>query len=204
MSRGEAYVAPSGVFRLLADWPNAAPSAPKAGALVARDTRLHDRIWSRIDGRGGFQAKPDQLEIEPHPVLDWRDFPVMLDYYLSGHGRLPNLKPLPTEAGLRNIACCAGWTTRPGIATVRIPGDNSNWGTWARVFLSFTQGGMIDGSGCLIAYQRQHQRYEHGPVYSFALCEHRKQTGAGARPMYGWHPGRCIRCGLDMTVDSSD
>lgn len=199
---GDAYVAPRDVIRLTADWPGNHPSHPKAGDLVVRHRLDPNRLWSRMDGHGGAQATIDALEYEAYPALTWRDFQAMLDFYLSGRAVLPNLKAMEVEDGLSTIASAASMICRQWISTVRLPGFKSNWGTWARTFLGTTQGGVLDGTGVLIAYRRYMQP---GPqIFRFALCEHRKQVGPGANPMRGWHPGHCIRCGLNMSVDSSD
>lgn len=64
-------------------------------------------------------------------------------------------------------------------------------GVWTQFFLN-----VSDGSGYALIY---------GPcAVRFAICKHQKRTGAGANPSRGWHPGHCIKCGLDMSVDSGD
>lgn len=208
------FVAPRQIVRLLSDWGEGLPEnigrqgMPKAGALIRLDERPRYPgtpllARSGMDGHG-FARKPEDLHYEVNPALTWRDFDTLLAFYLRGGAPLPNLGAIDVADGLRYIAASGGLGVWPTIATVKVPGDKSNWGTWARVFLGYTQGGKLDGTGCLIAYQRKGDTSPHGPIWRFKLCDHSVVTGSGARPQRGWHPARCSRCGLDLTVDSSD
>lgn len=202
----DALVAPAGIARLSAPWPwenknFARPSdLPEVGALVRIGARGNaDLVPSRLDGYG-YAAKASDLELEMHPPLSWMDFPALLEYYLHGAAILPNLQLADQRQGLNAIAAGAGMSAWPRIAHVKLPGDT--YTRWARVFLSHTQSGNVDGSGYLLAYARGPQ--DMPQVWRFALCAHTKAIGAGARPELGWHPGSCTRCGLNMTVDSGD
>lgn len=206
----DAFVAPPGCFRLEADWPdphgrNPAHTShpPLAGALVWAFLPSRDRIWSK-PANGGFSRRPDELQLCPNPALTWRDIPDLLAFYLSGKAQLPNLKAADTAEALNRIAAGAGMAPWPGVAHVKLPDDRSSWGTWARVFLHTTQGGSYTGAGLLIAHRPSHTRFECGPIFSFALCDHRIVEGAGANHMHGWHPSSCTRCGLNTSVDSGD
>lgn len=206
VKQSDALVAPANIARLTAPWPwenknVARPSdLPEKGSLVRIGARSNaDLVPSRMDGYG-YAAKAADLELEMHPPLTWRDFPALLEYYLHGAALLPNMRLADQRRGLNAIACGAGLSAWPHIAHVKLPGDN--YTRWARVFLSYTQGGKVDGTGYLLAYERGPQ--DMPQVWWFALCAHEKAVGAGARPSYGWHPGRCTRCGLNMTVDSGD
>lgn len=206
VKRNDALVAPAGIARLAAPWPwenknFARPSdLPAVGALVRIGARGNSELVpSRLDGCG-YAAKASDLELELHPPLTWRDFPALLEYYLRGGANLPNLQLADQRQGLNAIACAAEMTAWPNIAHVKLPGDR--YTRWARVFLSYTQSGAVDGTGYLLAYARGPQ--DMPQVWRFALCAHVKKEGAGARPSYGWHPGSCTRCGLNMTVDSGD
>jgi hypothetical protein len=92
---------------------------------------------------------------------------------------------------------------RPGVQHILLAGEAHT--TWARAFVNHTQGGTFDGTGIVIWWRGQMQRGPEGSqIARFALCKHQKQQGSGANPSRGWHPGKCTKCGLDMTVDSSD
>jgi hypothetical protein len=69
---------------------------------------------------------------------------------------------------------------------------------WAQYFLTnfSNMGNEPDGSGYVCVYG--------GRIGRFAICKHEKKLGAGAVPSRGWNPGTCIKCGLDMTIDSGD
>jgi len=75
---------------------------------------------------------------------------------------------------------------------------------WSMFFLTPSAMGnanhdAFDGGGYVVTYG------PNGPICgTFAICRHTKVDGAGANPMRGWHPGRCSKCGLDMSVDSGD
>ena len=201
----DALVAPANIYRLIAPWPWNFPQArpsdlPEVGALVRTGARgIHNLVPSRMDGCG-YAAKMDDLQLEAHPPLTWRDFPSLLEYYLHGNDILPNLQLADQRQGLNSIACAAGLSVWPRIAHVKLPGDT--YSRWARVFLSYTQAGKMDGTGYLLAYERNLDAVPQ--VWRFALCAHAKSVGHGARPERGWHPGSCTRCGLVMTVDSGD
>lgn len=42
-------------------------------------------------------------------------------------------------------------------------------------------------------------------AWRLAICRHEiKSTGTPDQNMRGWHPAHCVKCGLDLSVDSSD
>lgn len=208
----DRLIAPPGIARLVADWPAVNPldadRMPKAGALVAIDKPRPlpgqaAYATSQLDGMG-FKRKVEDLDLECNPALSSADFGALFEYYLRGRAQLPNLVPLETLAGLRVITSWGGALAWPGLASVKLPG--AHYTTWARVFLGYTQGRQLDGKGYLIANKREGAvaNSEGGPVWSFRLCDHAVQVGAGANPSRGWNPARCTRCGLDLSVDSGD
>jgi hypothetical protein len=77
---------------------------------------------------------------------------------------------------------------------------------WAQFFLTpaamgNANSGSLDGGGYVMVWSSR----KEGPITgTFAICRHDKQAAPGANPSRGWHPGRCVKCGLDMTIDSSD
>lgn len=66
-------------------------------------------------------------------------------------------------------------------------------------FLGRTQRGVLDGSGFVMLNNR-----DGGACYFVAVCVHEKEVSATAIPARGYIPGKCRKCGLDMTVDSGD
>lgn len=199
----DALIAPRGIVRLTEDWPGRYATA-KVGDLVRRCTHKRGMIWSNL-ANGGMHEHESRLVFEDNPPLTWKDFPALMHYYLSGHDRLPNLKSADTERTLNTIACGGNLAVWPSVATVKLPDNRSGWGTWARVFMSYTQGNQMAGNGYLIAYKSMSsQPDKFHRCWTFALCDHAFKAGAGGNPSRGWNPGYCTRCGLDMSVDSGD
>lgn len=196
----DALVPDHKIIRLTANWPGGHDKMPKAGDLVRLDDRDLGRVWTSL-AHGGWQQPIGALEFERNPPLTWRDFPVLFDFHFNGHAPLPNLKVADDEdLFLDSVACGGSLTCWGSVAHVMLPGSVHS--RWSRVFLAMTQGGKHDGSGYLIAYNGFRRA---GPrLFTFALCDHAVVTGASARPERGWHPARCSRCGLDLSVDSSD
>ncbi len=118
---------------------------------------------------------------------------------IKGKIQIPNYEEIPLEKGVANISAGGGLATVEGINNAKPPGSKSNWGHWARYFLMRTQGGGYDGTGYVMFWDKSKGRIGH-----FAICVHKKIDSPGANHQRGWHPGRCEKCGLDMTVDSSD
>lgn len=118
---------------------------------------------------------------------------------IKGKVPLPNFKEMELEKGIGVIASAGGLQTVSGINNAKVPGMTSNWGTWARYWLDTTQGGGYSGAGYVIFWDNS-----KGRVGTFTICDHKFIEGSGADNTRGWHPGHCGKCGLDMTVDSSD
>ena len=197
----DALVADRFLIRLTADWEAESDRHPKAGDLVRIDPRRQDWAWSSLES-GGYQRQLADLEFERNPALTHKDFPALLSYYFYAHGILPNLEPFDIERGLDAIAAGASLASWKGVNHVMLPGSQHS--TWARAFVGYTQGGVIAGDGYMIVYRGQFTRDRPHSIYKFRLCDHAVVKGASARPERGWHPARCSRCGLDLTVDSSD
>lgn len=68
---------------------------------------------------------------------------------------------------------------------------------WTQFFLFYDATG--GGTGYAVAYRP----FGKPAVLEFALCRHEKVVHSDARPSYGWHPGHCKHCGMDMSIDSS-
>jgi hypothetical protein len=73
----------------------------------------------------------------------------------------------------------------------------------ARFFFDYGQGGQLYGSG-VAAWSEWKDGAYRATGFRFAICNHVKKAAPGANPSRGWHPGKCEKCGLDMTVDSGD
>lgn len=173
---------------------------PRSGVNVKRLLTASPNGWGKP-----FEVPDDQLE--PYRFDDVRstDFPELIRYYLGGQAILPNFEQVPIEHGLDSIAAGGGMhEAHGGVQNVLLPGAERT--TWARVFLNYTQGGSMDGTGLLVWYRDPFTRNkpEGSQIARFAICKHEKKAAIGANPNRGWHPGSCVRCGLNMTVDSSD
>jgi len=80
-------------------------------------------------------------------------------------------------------------------------GGRTEWG--ARFFLDYGQGGGLQGTG-IVAWTAWKDGACRATAMKFAICDHAPVEGAGANHSRGWHPARCSKCGLDMSVDSGD
>lgn len=120
---------------------------------------------------------------------------------LTGKVPLPN-PTVPREAGLEMVGSILSATVYAIPAVGRMM-DDDGCTFQARYFLQLNQGGSLTGEGwCLWSYF--HQGTSKTGFVSFAVCEHDKVPGVRTNPMRGWYPGRCGKCGLDMSVDSGD
>lgn len=110
---------------------------------------------------------------------------------LKGDAPLPNTEPAePLEKGVNNIASL-GHMQEPKWGYSLGPDGHK---AWTQYFLH-----VFDGSGYALIYGPR-----GGRIIRFAICKHQKKTHSGANPSRGWHPGHCIKCGLDLSVDSGD
>lgn len=158
----------------------------------------------------------DDLEIAaPLPKKSGYDLKEDFEPFMSGLKPVPNFKPYegnPLE--FLNSLTLGGQWTPPGAGYAEVYHEGQSQKGWAKYFLSTTQGGGFDGTGYVIIYasprwvaatELKEQHKEGGAIIgSFAICKHQKVDHAGANHQRGWHPGHCLHCGLDMTVDSGD
>lgn len=114
---------------------------------------------------------------------------------MEGRVALPNAKAVERDVG----ASILHYHEMHSGAALLPAGKKWN----VRYFLDYGQGGGLYGSG-LVAWTEWKDGIERGVAMKFAICEHKPVAGAGARPMRGWHPAHCEKCGLDMSVDSGD
>lgn len=202
------------VYRLLADPPETLKKDsfygtprkgglvfcyPRSGMNVKRLLTASPKGWGQ-----SFEMPDDQLEAYHFDDVRSTDFPELMRFYLNGCAPMPNFEQVEVERGLDILAAGGGLReASDGVQNVMLPG--AQYTTWARVFLSFTQGGSMDGTGYLIFYRGGMKRGPEGSqIAKFAICQHQKVDGPSANHQRGWHPGRCSKCGLDMTVDSGD
>lgn len=213
-------------YRLLQDF-HSHPGHPviveplaKAGQLLfpwrAHQPKLSGDVVAVSTTPSGWgqmlQVPRDQLEANPPALAS--DFAQLLDFYLDAGAILPNLE-LGTaetlEADLQTISYGSqlSMTGRRIMLPHDTPGadDHAKRSSWAKAFVFYTQGGQLDGRGVLLinkpGWNGNHPA-EFPRTARFKLCDHQLVVGAGARPQRGWHPGRCSKCQLDMTVDSGD
>lgn len=132
----------------------------------------------------------EDLKPYMHPLTPWNKQLV-----------LPNLEEIldPKKA----LVALAGSRAYPKFydSGFKLP-KPSGYSTYAKLFLhANSDGSAWDGSGLVLT----HHNTDVGRVFKFALCVHEK-TEEGHNPNHGrgWHPGHCVKCGMDMTVDSGD
>jgi hypothetical protein len=115
---------------------------------------------------------------------------------IDGKVPLPNAEPIDSDVG---AAVLHYRVMRAGHALM--PNGRTEWN--ARFFLDCGQGGQLEGSG-IVAWSAWKDGAYRATGLRFAICKHEKKDDPGADHQRGWHPGRCVKCGLDMTVDSGD
>ncbi len=114
---------------------------------------------------------------------------------INGSVELPNSQPLEVDVAssilhYRQMYC----------GTADLAGKKQ-WN--ARFFLDYGQGGQLYGSGIAVWTEWKDGAYRAVGM-KFAICDHKAVEGAGANHSRGWHPARCEKCGLDLSVDSGD
>jgi hypothetical protein len=123
------------------------------------------------------------LEADLKPIID-------------GEVALPNAKPIERDVGsailhYREMHC----------GTALLSPGKKQWN--ARFFLDYGQGGQLYGSG-IVAWTDWKDGAYRAVGMKFAICDHKAVEGVGANHSRGWHPARCSKCGLDLSVDSGD
>jgi hypothetical protein len=127
------------------------------------------------------------LERDLHPIM-------------RGEKPLPNPEPIDGDIG----ALILHYGQMTSGCSVLLPGEkNKKWNV--SFFLDHGQGGQLYGSGIVAWTKWDNDKQTHVATgLKFAICQHKKVDGLGANHSRGWHPGRCEKCGLDMTIDSGD
>lgn len=114
---------------------------------------------------------------------------------IEGKVPVPNAKPITGDVGNAILHYREMHCGQPAVD------GRKQWG--ARIFLDYGQGGQLHGTG-VVAWSTWKDGAYRAVGVRFAICEHAKVDGPGANHSRGWHPGKCAKCGLDMTVDSGD
>lgn len=122
---------------------------------------------------------------------------------IRGEVPVPNLEIIDLAGATSSIAAI-GHSLRPEWGYALVDGRKA----WTFYFLTPAGMGSVrgdnpsfDGGGYMLVYGG----YPHGGYAArFAICEHQKVDDPGANHSRGWHPGRCVKCDLDMTIDSGD
>jgi hypothetical protein len=160
-------------------------------------------VTNQRNGWGGMRIIPIEM-LDKAPAPKWGEFEALLDFYMTGHDVPPNLE-LGTADRLDDDLNLIAYGGSPGTLTGRVKYDALKQATQARAFLRHTQGGALDGSALLVLCKYNWSDARDAPrIIRFRLCDHEVKEGAGANHSRGWHPARCNKCGLDLTVDSGD
>lgn len=137
--------------------------------------------------------------------ISHKDFAEHVAAILKGDEPLPNTEVVDQGRFLATLASGGGCMV-PEWGWSRLPaGDPSQTRkSWTQFFLRSepnmsTRGSTTSGAGYAVRYDGG-----KGVVYDWALCRHKKADHPGANHSRGWHPGHCVLCGIDMTVDSGD
>ena len=198
-----------------------------------------------IDKKWTTCGYPDD-DLEPAPPRKPGGFDMRTEIVPRIDGALPweDVERADLALTLSNLAACAGWYVYPHIGWITKPGARSP--SWARFFLSTTQGGEFTGEAHVLVYEAgPHLKpaalreavvqaavtavhNKHAPAgdlaaavlamessreqqaampsaWKVAICKHEiidRSTAEGR--MRGWHPARCGKCGINLSVDSSD
>lgn len=123
-----------------------------------------------------------------------------LNPIMRGDVALPNPEPIDGDLA----SAILNYNSMQSGRCVLLPGETAKkWNV--SFFLDHGQGGQLYGSGIVAWTSWDHEKRRSGAAgLKFAICKHTKVDGAGANHSRGWHPGKCTKCGLDMTIDSGD
>lgn len=192
---------------------NAHPSNerfPKGGLAFQqahhRDIPGSPTIWVATEPTGyGYSAEFARDDLEPFPIIKPGEFEAAIQFYASGRVTPPNFEvgtPETLDQDLDIIASGGSMGVWSGIMHIRLPGANSS--TWARGFVTHTQAGRMTGEVRLLLY-RGSGRVDWPRTARFMICRHHAPvTSSHHQQSRGIHNAICIKCGLDMSVDSSD
>lgn len=164
----------------------------------------HVRLSASTNGWGTPLEVPlDQLD-GPNPQPKAAEFEQLLRFYMEGNDPLPNAEAMPAETldDQLNMIAYAGQMPSIGRRAL-LPGHDAEWAT---AFLGTLQMAPLDGRALVMFYKPSWSFSKNPPprFAKFALCDHDVVKGANANPSRGWHPARCSKCDLNLSVDSSD
>lgn len=115
---------------------------------------------------------------------------------IQGKVALPNPEAIATDVGAKVLHY-----HEMHSGTALLAGGKKLWN--ARFFLDRGQSGGLHGSG-VAAWTEWKDGAYRASAMTFAICRHEQTEGTGANHSRGWHPSSCVKCGLDMSVDSGD
>ena len=167
------------------------------------------RYSEQPDGWGYSRPIPDGVW-EPVNPLEPRhnDFQWLFDAMCRGAFPLPSFTPVfsddaPGMTKLISNVASGGSSNATGVAHVHLPGTDRT--RWARLFPWFTQRGAMDGRGYILLYDTSYGRGRVPIGGTYTLCEHEyNDQSTQYMKQRGDHRGYCTKCGLNMSVDSSD
>jgi hypothetical protein len=120
--------------------------------------------------------------------------------YLDGDEPWPEMRELAAMPASLGVLIGASITPLPHIRGIRNSEGRYNA---ARYFLVHTQGGAYTGEAYVL-FSHWHQGYPKMRFIKVMACAHDPVSrGTREQQMRGWHPSKCSKCGLDMSVDSS-
>ncbi len=184
------------------------------------------RAWpvSR-DGKTAYTEQPDGWgyhrylpagSFEPYNVLEPKavDFEWLLQALQRRCFYLPNFVPVMSDdaEGMRNLIssiASGGSSGATGVSHVILPPQPGEiraleHSIWARLFPWYTQAGKLDGRGSILLYAPSYRKGVHPIGGTYSLCAHAYVKVPTGREQRGDHRGYCSKCGLNMSVDSSD
>lgn len=125
-----------------------------------------------------------------------------MDPYLSGVKQWPVIKPM--RQSMPNVLGCLLGAGIHSTTCMRWLMDSEGQRLQCRYFLICTQGGALTGEAYVL-YTRYHQGVSQVRLAQVAVCDHQRVGHSGPEDrMRGWHKATCVKCNLNMTVDSGD
>lgn len=194
---------------LLTEWHD-------SGRINTRTGQKSPRTFTEDMRNQGYHRKipEDAFEVVNVYAPHWKDFEPLFKAMCHGIFSLPHFDPVWSDDAegmtklISNIAA-AGGTGATGVSHIVLPNEfcptpydrNSRW---ARLFPNYTQGGNMSGDGLILLYDTTYGKSRTPIGGRYYMCEHEYIKQHTGREHRGDHRGHCSKCGLDMSVDSSD
>lgn len=170
------------------------------------------------DGRQGYhrQIPTDAFEVVDPLNPQWADFDFLHRAMMYGAFPIPNLEVVWSDdpegmTKLISAIAAGGGSGATGVGHVILtPPEGADLRQyehtrWARAFPHYTQGGNMNGSGYILLYDVSYGKRRVPIAGRYALCKHEYvDLSTPERKQRGDHRGYCSKCGLNMSVDSSD